>query len=57
MNANATGKWLALSGTFVRGDVDELGANIIPQSLQLLLKNEKDEAERGEIITGDFRSC
>lgn len=29
-----------------RGDVDELGANIIPQSLQLLLKNEKDEAER-----------
>lgn len=28
-----------------RGDVDELGANIIPQSLQLLLKNEKDEAE------------
>ena len=48
MNTNVTGKCsfkmlLAVRHKLIygRGDVDELGANIIPQSLQLLLKNEK----------------
>ncbi len=40
-----------------RDGVDELDANIIPQCLQLLLRNEKDKTERGEIITGDITSC
>lgn len=42
------------------GDVDKLGANIKLQTLQLLLlllKNEKDEVERREIIRGDLSSC